>query len=336
VAGISDKFKPAASARPRLACEVRPEGVIAGRASGDKRKADAVLAFAALRAGALTPGLKAGNLADRAAVVSALESALSATNAKDRDLTLVVPDAAARVLLLDFDTLPSKRHEAMPVVRFRLRKMVPFDVEAASVSYQVMGQKGNQLNVLVTAMPGDVLAEYEGAVRDAGYEPGAVLPSTLAVAAGLNGSGATLLVNQLRSSVTTAVTRGDEMLLHRTVDLSGELPLGSDAPGSGFAAAGGFAPAAGVGPGGGLAREEEIAQAVITALAWYEDTLRATPEKLAYAGPGGAQAARQSRWLRFVDPAPPIDDVPLPEGASMATDVPKGLTAGVTGALASQ
>ena len=330
MAGISDKFKPAASARPRLACEVRPEGVIAGRASGDKRRTDAVLAFAALPAGAVTPGLKAGNLADRTSVVSALESALSATNAKDRDLTLVVPDAAARVLLLDFDTLPSKRHEAMPVVRFRLRKMVPFDVEAAAVSYQVMGQKGNQLNLLVTAMPGDVLAEYEGAVRDAGYEPGAVLPSTLAVAAWLHGAGATLLVNQLRSSVTTAVTRGDEMLLHRTVDLSGELPLGNDAP------TGGFAPAAGFAPGGGLAREEEIAQAVITALAWYEDTLRATPEKLAYAGPGGAQAARQSRWLRFVDPAPPIEDVPLPEGATMATDVPKGLTAGVTGALASQ
>ena len=335
MAGISDKFKPAASARPRLACEVRPEGVIAGRASGDKRKADAVLAFAALPQGALTPGLKAGNLADRTALVSALESALGATNAKDRDLTLVVPDAAARVLLLDFDTLPSKRHEAMPVVRFRLRKMVPFDVEAASVSYQVMGQKGNQLNVLVTAMPGDVLAEYEGAVRDAGYEPGAVLPSTLAVAAGLNGAGPTLLVNQLRSSVTTAVTRGDEMLLHRTVDLSGELPLANDAPTGGFAPGAGFAPA-GIGTGGGLAREEEIAQAVITALAWYEDTLRATPEKLAYAGPGGAQAARQSRWLRFVDPAPPIEDMPLPEGATMATDVPKGLTAGVTGALASQ
>jgi type IV pilus assembly protein PilM len=288
VAAISDKFKSAASTRPRLACEVRAE----------------------LRAGALAPALKAGNLSDKTAVVAALESALGATNAKDRDLTLVVPDAAARVLLLDFDTLPNKRQEAMPVVRFRLRKMVPFDVESASVSYQVMGQKANQLSLVVTAMPADVLAEYEGAVRDAGYEPGSVLPSTLAVAAGLNGGGATLLVNQLRSSVTTAVTRGDEMLLHRTVDLSGELPVGSDA------------------------REEEIAQAVITALAWYEDTLRATPEKLEYAGPGGAQAARRAKWLRFVDPAPPIEDVPVPSGATMATDVPMGLTAGVVGALA--
>ena len=318
MAGVADKFRTTTSARPRLACEVRPEGVVAGRASGDRRKAETVMAFSALRSGALTPGLKAGNLVDRTAVVSALESALGATNAKDRDLTLVVPDAAARVLLLDFDTLPSKRQEAMPVVRFRLRKMVPFDVETATVSYQVMGQKANQLSVLVTVMPADVLAEYESAVHDAGYEPGAVLPSTLAVAAGLNGGGATLLINQLRSSVTTAVTRGDEMLLHRTVDLSGETTAG--------------APLA----VGGDAREEEIAQAVITALAWYEDTLRSTPEKLEYAGQGGAEAARKARWLRFVDPAPPIEDVRVPQGVSMATDVPVGLTAGVTGALASQ
>jgi type IV pilus assembly protein PilM len=290
---------------------VRPEGVIAGRASHDKHKRDAMLAFAALPPGALTPGLKTPNLADRSAVVSALESALGATNAKDRDLTIVVPDAAARVLLLDFDTLPAKRQEAMPVVRFRLRKMVPFDVDTAAVSYQVMGQKANQLSVLVTVMPADVLAEYEGAVRDAGYNPGAVLPATLAVAAGLDGAGATLLVNQMQSSVTTAVTSGDEMLLHRTVDLSSDLPVGSPA------------------------RDEEIAQAVITALAWYEDTLRTTPATLHYAGPGGAEAAKRSRWLRMVDAAPAVEDV-LSAGEVTATGVPAGMTAGVTGALASQ
>ncbi|HKR28437.1 MAG TPA: hypothetical protein VJS11_13330 [Acidobacteriaceae bacterium] len=311
MAGVADKFKSPSGARPRLACEVRPEGVIAGRASHDKHKADAVLAFAALPPGALTPGLKTPNLADRSAVVSALESALGATNAKDRDLTIVVPDAAARVLLLDFDTLPVKRQEAMPVVRFRLRKMVPFDVDTAAVSYQVMGQKASQLSVLVTVMPADVLAEYEGAVRDAGYNPGAVLPGTLAVAAGLDGAGATLLVNQMQSSVTTAVTSGDEMLLHRTVDLSSDLPMGSPA------------------------RDEEIAQAVITALAWYEDTLRTTPATLHYAGQGGAEAAKRSRWLRMVDAAPAIEDV-LSAGEVIATGVPAGMTAGVTGALASQ
>jgi type IV pilus assembly protein PilM len=306
VAGLTDIFKPVPGARPRLACEIRQEGVIAGYAASGKRAAQqTVLAFAPLHEGALTGGLKTPNLADRAAVVAALESALNATNARDRDTTLVIPDAAARVLLLDFDTLPARRQEALPVVKFRLRKMVPFDVETAAVSYQTMAQKEPHMSVLVTVMPGDVLAEYESALREAGYEPGAVLPSTLAAAAGLNGEGAALMVNHTHGSVTTAVTTGNEMLLHRTMDLPAEEN----------------------------AREEEMAQAVITTLAWYEDTLRATPAKMHYAGLGGAERAQTSRWLRFVDPAPPLEEMAPPAGASMMTNVPVGTTAGVTGVL---
>jgi type IV pilus assembly protein PilM len=306
VAGLADIFKSVPGARPRLACEIRQEGVIAGYAAAGKRAGqETVLAFAALREGALTPGLRTPNLADRAAVAAALESALSATNARDRDTTLVIPDAAARVLLLDFDTLPARRQEALPVVKFRLRKMVPFDVETAAVSYQTMAQKEAHMSVLVTVMPGDVLAEYEGALREAGYEPGAVLPSTLAAAAGLGGESTALLVNHTRHSVTTAVTNGNEMLLHRSMDLPAEEN----------------------------AREEEMAQAVITTLAWYEDTLRATPAKMHYAGPGGAERARDSRWLRFVDPSPPLEELAPPAGASMMTNVPVGTTAGVSGAL---
>ncbi|MGB6159572.1 MAG: hypothetical protein WBH45_14890, partial [Acidobacteriaceae bacterium] len=184
---LENIFKPVAGLRPKVACEIRPEGVVAARAG--KRRDEIVVSFSALPEGAVTPGLKVPNLADAHAVTSAIESALGDINARSKAVTLVVPDAAARVLLLDFDTLPSKRSEALSVVRFRLRKMVPFDVEGAAVSYQVMTEKRGQLNVLVTVMPGDVLEEYEGVVREAGYEPGVVLPSTLAAAAAVGDAG---------------------------------------------------------------------------------------------------------------------------------------------------
>jgi type IV pilus assembly protein PilM len=287
-----------------VACEIRSEGVVAARSA--RKQEEMVLAFSALPEGALAPGLKVPNLADAAVVRAAMESALGDLDVRGGPITLVVPDAAARVLLLDFDTLPAKRHEALPVVRFRLRKMVPFDVEGSAVSYQVMTQKDDQLNVLVTVMPGDVLEEYESLVRDAGYEPGAVLPSTLAAAASLAGDNATLMVNHTGASVTTAVTQGDEMLLHRSMDLPAEA----------------------------RAREEEMAQAVNTALAWYEDTLKGSPGTLYYAGPGGASAAAQSGWIALVDPAPRIVDLGV-AAASMLTTIPPGIVAGVTGALAS-
>lgn len=307
MAGLESIFKPTPGMRPRLACEIRPEGVVAAYAPRGKHGAsDPVLAFAPLPEGALTPGLKVPNLANRPAVIAAMSQALDAGSPRDRALTVVVPDAAARVLLLDFDTLPSNRHEALPVVRFRLRKMVPFDVETAAVSYQVMAHRNNTVSVLVAVMPGEVLAEYEAAAREAGYEPGAVLPSTLAAVAVLGSEGAPLVVNHTGNSVTTAVAQGDELLLHRSIELPSEAG----------------------------ARNEEIARAVITTLAWYEDTLHAVPDSIGYAGPGGAAAAAESRWMGFVDRAPRIEDLVTAPSAGLMTSIPAGVAAGVMGALA--
>ena len=180
-------------ARPRLVVELRPEGIFAARAN-DLGGTLAQVARADLPEGALVPSLRAGNIADRSAIVAALRQALlPLQTGKLRDVTVVVPDAAVRVLLLDFDAMPANTDEALQVVRFRLAKLLPFSPDAAQVSYQVMGERGRQLQVLVVAIPYEVLIEYESAVREAGFEPGAVLPSTLAVVSAVDDAGQTRL-----------------------------------------------------------------------------------------------------------------------------------------------
>jgi type IV pilus assembly protein PilM len=47
----------------------------------------------------------------------------------------ILPDTSVRVVLLDFETLPAKRDEAEAVVRFRLKKSLPFDPADARISY---------------------------------------------------------------------------------------------------------------------------------------------------------------------------------------------------------
>jgi type IV pilus assembly protein PilM len=220
--------------RPRLACEVRSEGVVAARAED---------AFAMLCAVARVPlgdeivvphllgdedststaGV-GGDASGRAAVVAAVRKALEAVALRSREVTLVVPDAAVRVLLLDFDELPAKLAEALPVVRFRLKKLLPFDADDAAISYQVMATAKDSVQVLAVAMPRELLADYESVVREAGFEPGAVLPSTLAALAGLPEAEApALVVNAGRSGVTTAIVKAGVLLLHRTVDLGADL-----------------------------------------------------------------------------------------------------------------
>ena len=214
----------AAGNRPRLACEIFAGGVVAAR-SPEPGAPLASVAKAELAEGAVVPGLKPGNIADRVAVIAALRRTLETVgakaNARKADLTLIIPDAAARVLLLDFDSLPNKLSEALPIVRFRLKKLVPFEADDAMVSFQVMSTSRTVVRVLAVTTPRDVLTEYESVAREAGFEPGAVLPSTLATLAGLEESeGASLVVNAHKTGVTTAIVRAGIVLLHRTLDLA--------------------------------------------------------------------------------------------------------------------
>jgi type IV pilus assembly protein PilM len=316
-----------AGVRPRLACEIRPEGIVAARADSPASPLAAV-AQAALPADALAPGLRTGNLVDRVAIVAALKRALDALGGRSGDVTLVVPDAALRVLLLDFDSLPHKVAEALPVVRFRLKKLLPFEADDAAVSYQILSSGRNNLRVVAAAMPRTVLGEYEAAVRDAGYEPGAVLPSTLAALAALEEPGsAALVVNASRSGVTTAIVQAGQLLLHRSID------LGLDAS-AGVVNDEGVAVAVQPVVLTEQAVEQEVAQAVTVAAAYYEDTLNTTLEEVLVAGPLGAervQAMVGGEGLRMQELLQPAQL--LAEAITAA--VPRGMLAGVAGVLKS-
>jgi type IV pilus assembly protein PilM len=83
------------------------------------------------------------------------------------------------------------------------------------------------MHVVAVAIPREVLDEYEFVVREAGFEPGAVIPSTLASLAGLDEeNAATLVVNAGPQSVTTAIVENGVLLLHRSVDMSGNVQVG--------------------------------------------------------------------------------------------------------------
>jgi type IV pilus assembly protein PilM len=277
---------------------------------------------------------------------------------RGRELTLIVPDAAVRVLLLDFDSLPTKPAEALPVVRFRLKKLVPFDVEHAAVSYQVMTSGRDSLQVLAIAMPGDLQAEYEAVVRDAGFEPGAILPSTLAALAGLRDADRpALLVNACEDAVTTAIVRSGVLLLHRTVDLASS-PAGAREPAQQAAAmpaedttisaiaarlaAAGRPTAVTEPPVTADPRRDhgraEVAQAVSVAAAYFEDTLETSPAVVLSAGTLGATQLTSiidEADMRPVAVQEVVDRNMLGVGASTGgSAIPLGWLAGVRGALA--
>ncbi len=180
------------------------------------------------------PDLTENNLRERNSVVSALRDALEGVGGRGRDVVAVLPDAAVRVVLLDFETLPDNRLEAEGVVRFRLRKSLPFDVDKAMVSYHAQTSSSGMRVVAAVAL-NSVVEDYETAFREAGFNPGVVLPSMLAALGGVpgdRGTGVTISGEQLAEDVYPSVvffqdtysTNIDQICVAGVSDMAGAAP----------------------------------------------------------------------------------------------------------------
>jgi len=122
------------SAKPKLACEIAADRVLVGRL-GVGWPESGSLCGPRTGAGQRGSGPGGRQLAAERAVSAAVRETLSSVAGRSHDVIAVVPDAAVRVVLLEFDTLPSDSEEAAGVVRFRMKKSLPFDVDKARVSY---------------------------------------------------------------------------------------------------------------------------------------------------------------------------------------------------------
>src|SRR5258708_641880 len=90
---------------------------------------------------------------------------------KRRDAALILPDSSVRVSVLDFDSFPTDAKEQLSLVRFRIKKGVPYDVESAILSYhpQTSGDNG-KFDVVVAIAPAEIVARYEAPFRAVAIE----------------------------------------------------------------------------------------------------------------------------------------------------------------------
>src|SRR5882724_8198692 len=202
--------------KPRLACEISADRVLAGRL-GDHGGALEACSARELAPGSVIPDLVENNLRQRDAVRAGIEATLGGVAGRSKDVIAIVPDAAVRVMLVEFDTLPSDTEEAIGVVRFRLKKSLPFDVDKAKVSFHAQKFSGGVRVVAAVALA-TVVEDYEAAFRDAGFNPGVVLPSMLAALGAAEGKRPTLVVKVDAHTTSIAILNDDQLQLFRTLE----------------------------------------------------------------------------------------------------------------------
>lgn len=201
--------------RPRIACEFSSTRIVAAR-KAENGMIDNV-SVQPLEPGSLTPDLNGANLADGGAVRTILQNALAAVDGTGRDLAVVMPDASYRLALIDVDVLPERQEEIEPLVRHRLKRSLPFDVDKAHVCWQTQLVNG-KTHLLAGAVLRSVLDEYEAVVRDAGFNPGLVLPATLASLRLVDAEVPTVLIRLDPTTTSIVIVHHRAVVLVRLLD----------------------------------------------------------------------------------------------------------------------
>jgi type IV pilus assembly protein PilM len=292
------------SAKPKLACEIAADRVLAGRVADSGSGLEASAAHA-LAPGSLVPDLVENNLRQPEAVRDGIEEALGAIAGRARDVIAVVPDAAVRVILVEFDTLPSDQEEALGVVRFRLKKSLPFDVEKAKISFQAQKIK-DEVKVVAAVGLTSVIEDYEAAFRDSGFNPGVVVPSMLAALGAADAKKPTLVVKVDAHTTSIAILNEDQLQLFRTLENTRGVTISG----------------------------EQLAEEVYPSIVFFQDTYHLNLERIYVSGlseTGGAAPALRAQTGADVQELVASSQL----GSSTGGPVPRWRMAGVVGALVS-
>jgi type IV pilus assembly protein PilM len=201
---------------PPLAVEIAPDRIAAARWSRTGSVDD--YAVEMLPAGAILPSAVDTNIVDASAVKTAFAKACERLRAKD-EVALILPDPVIRVFIQHFEEFPRSAAEAIPMLRWKLKKSVPFDADETLISYMRQVPRETGVDVVTGLARMRIIREYESLAEELGLHPGVVLSSSLAAVSLLEGEKATLLARISGSSLTSAIVRNDVLCGYRCTEL---------------------------------------------------------------------------------------------------------------------
>ena len=202
---------------PPLAIEISPERVAAARWS----RTGSLDGFAVevLPAAAIIPSAVETNIVNMPAVRSAMASAIDRLRGRDEDVAMILPDPVIRVFVQHFEDFPRSPQEAIPMLRWKLKKSVPFESDETLISYMRQAPREDGVDVVTALARLRIIREYESLAEGVGLRPGVVLSSSLAAVSLLDEEKPTLLARVSGSALTTVIVRNGVLCGYRCTEL---------------------------------------------------------------------------------------------------------------------
>ncbi len=202
------------------------------------------------------------NVAQPEAVGAALRKVFNRVPSREQGLALLIPDPVVRVFILPFENLPRRSDEALPLLRWRLKKSVPFDMDETVVSWMRQSGRDGNLEIVTAVARQRIVREYEQIVEGLGGSAAVVLSSTLCTLPLLEERGATLLARMCGKTLTTAIVHAGNLCVYRSTELSSEA---------------------------GALEPQAMLDEIFPAVAYYQDTWHASIDRARLSGFGARQ-----------------------------------------------
>jgi hypothetical protein len=143
-------------------------------------------------------------LFSRESLADAVDVARKLSGGRLSKASVVFPDSWARILPIDFDTLPESREAIRDMVLWKLKKLLPGISEELSVVFEEMPRVGDgERRLLVAAAPAESMKSIEQSFESLGVRVGALSPASLTLFTGL-------------SPTLGPLAAGDYGLIHRS------------------------------------------------------------------------------------------------------------------------
>ncbi len=249
-----------------LAIEVAPDRIAAARWS--RTGSLDGYAVESLPVGALVPSAVETNIVNSPAVKAAVSNVCGRLSSRDEEVALVLPDTVIRVFVQHFEEFPRAAAEAVPMLRWKLKKSVPFEADETLISYMRQAPREAGVDVVTALARLRIIREYESLAEGIGLHPGVVLSSSLAAISLLEDEKPTLLARVSGSTLTTAIVRRGVLCGYRCTELPAH---------------------------GANLTPQMLLEEIFPVAAYYQDTWQETIKSVRVAGLG-------SRLLEFIRP----------------------------------
>ena len=195
---------------PEMVFEISAEGIAMTRT-----RPPATVQYQPLPPGVLAPSPLKENVLDADAFAEAVRRLLPTGAGRSRNCALLLPDNALRVAVLDFESIPAKEEERQSLIRFRMRKTLPFDIDEAALSYHIQGNR-----IIAAVTPREIIARYEAPFRAAHLHPGFITSASLALLELLPPKGFTLVAHRTPGTMTALAVKDGSLVLFRTIEVN--------------------------------------------------------------------------------------------------------------------